>query len=87
MVLTEAMVELTKVVRFAMMRGEGGGPSAADSLTCPIGLEEFTNPVVASDGWIYERSNILRHHAVSVANSLPMLSPMSRQNLCLLPNG
>ena len=52
-----------------------------DHLTCPIGLELMTDPVICDDGYTYERENLL---------ALPeSISPMTRQPInksILIPN-
>ncbi len=61
---------------------DGGGSSVPNSFICPISLQIMLDPVFASDGYTYERTEIEKHLAKSKT------SPMTREPLDakLVPN-
>lgn len=48
---------------------------------CPITMEEFVDPVIASDGKTYEREALEMHFATSMQRGVPSLSPLTREVL------
>ena len=56
------------------------------SIRCPITLEPFCDPVIASDGHTYERSAIMQLFSLEPS---ARVSPLTREpfaNFCLIPN-
>jgi len=81
----EAVVEQLSEFKDAVPANQGSSMSATSSgpaalnmeewLTCPLSMDLMEDPVLAEDGWTYERAMIqehLRHRAVSPMTNLPI---------------
>eukprot|EP00873_Tetraselmis_striata_P035672 jgi/Tetstr1/455936/TSEL_042717.t1 len=81
----EAVVEQLSEFKDAVPANQGSSMSATLSgraalnmeewLTCPLSMDLMEDPVLAEDGWTYERAMIqehLRHRAVSPMTNLPI---------------
>ena len=50
----------------------------SDACSCPITLELFVEPVLASDGYTYERKALVKHFATNGPTSPMTRAPMAR---------